>query len=144
MSEKLIDTLFLGTLACLVIAPFVTVKIFRFIIRSRGLTELVEEGCAVTDKGLKILGYANIGTKLIPFDQIESVELLTYPNALGRMLLSSLSSRHFFKRASRAVVHVRLRDPHRYTELFIANLFFTPKDPVALANRLNSRISGRD
>ena len=141
MSDKLSDVLFLGALVCLALAPIAAIKLFRFIVRSRGLNELVEEGCAVRENGLEIFGYAGLGRKLIPFEQIESVELLSSPKALGRLCLLAISSRHFFRRVS-GVVHVRLRAPERKLELFFANLFLTPQNPAALAKELNSKISG--
>ena len=117
----------------------ITVPLFRLITNALGIKQVLEDGVALTENGLEFLGFGFLGPNkvTINYRDIESVELMPYYKSLLTILMPRFDSsvRWIRRRPFNQMVIVKFKGPQVYKKLH-----FTPKDPLAFAEQLKSRI----
>lgn len=132
--------MFLIVIASVAIIAVVTLFSFRLIVRKLGVKELIEEGVLLTENGIEFPRFIFAGKCSVEYGDIESVELLHFPQTLlarvryGPSVSSAPSARWDFLGDT---VMVKLKAPS-----FIQYYLFTPHDPAGFASKLKSQIDG--
>jgi hypothetical protein len=127
-------------------AAFIAVAaifLLRLVIRKLGIKELVDEGIVLTENGIEFPRFFFISRARVGYDEIESVELVPFPNKLFLRFkygpsVSSMPSAAwsgFF----RDTVVIKFKSPH-----FIQYRLFTPSKPEVLVEKLRSKITIHD
>lgn len=133
-SGPLILLIFIGSIAVVFV---VTLTLFRFLTRSLGLKQVLEEGVVMTEDGLEVLGHFGIGKMTVSYTNVESAELL--PHFRGPFVTFlfryKMSARWIGTRAFHEVVVIKLKGPR-----LIRYLVSTPKNGPAFVEQLNARI----
>lgn len=133
-SGTLILLIFLGSVALVAI---VTMALFRFVTRSLGLKQVIEEGVVMTENGLEVLRFFGIGKMKVNYADVESVEVLPYyrgPLATLR-LRYGMSARWIGTRLFHEIVVIKLKGPRVFRYLLS-----TPKNGPAFVEQLKARI----
>ena len=120
-----------------VLVGIVTVAIMRYLERKFDTKKLHEEGIVLTETGIEFLGFFWFGRKKARYDEIESVELISFQRSfLSKLLLQyGISIRSIYTRISGQLVQVKLKGPRLFEYLL-----FTPSNPAAVVEQLKTKI----
>jgi len=128
----------LAIVASLILVTVITIFLFRLIVTKLGIKELVEQGIILTESGIEFPRFMFLGRGRVNYSNIESVELIPFPESLTLRLRYSPSvvsmpcARWNFRRDT---VVIKFKPPC----VFQYHLF-TPNDPAELVRKLKSRI----
>ena len=131
----------LAVVASVILVTVVTIFSFRLIITKLGIKELVEQGVILTQSGIEFPRFMFMGKRRVNYCDIESVELVPFPESLTLRLryspsvVSMPSARWDFRRDT---IVIKFKSPY----IFQYHLF-TPNDPAEVVRKLKSRIDKR-
>lgn len=120
-----------------IVIATLTLTIMRLIVSKIGRKELIEDGILAKEDCIEYMGFFFSGTRKAPYDELQSVELVSYFELILKVILMryGLSARNVCAAPFSKTLVVQLKHPNP-TEY----LFFTPKNADALYNQIKSRI----
>jgi hypothetical protein len=121
-----------------VLVAIITVATMRFLVRKFGIAELMANDVRLTQNGIEYFGFLFTGIRKKTFNEIKSVELVSYYKVLISSLLFryGISTRRIPPNFFSKIVVIRLKRPNPFEYLF-----FTPKDAVNFVEQLKQRIN---
>jgi hypothetical protein len=128
--------IFVGSVA---LAGFVSLKAFRFYIRSLGMEKVMAEGILLGETGIEFPRTLFLGLGKIEYHEIESVELVHFPATMGLRFRygKALSSRPgpSWREFIQDTVVIKIKPPR-----LIEYEAFTPKNPAEFYKELKARL----
>jgi hypothetical protein len=131
--------IFVGSVA---LVGFVSLKAFRFYIRSLGMEKVMAEGILLGETGIEFPRTLFLGLGKIDYHEIESVELVHFPATMGLRFrygktVSSRPGPSWLEFIQDTVV-IKLKPPR-----LVEYEAFTPRNPVEFYKELKARLERR-
>ena len=114
-----------------------TVYVFRWITNWLGTGDVTKEGIILAESGIVVPGPFFLHKKVIGYEDVKSVELLSAPKSI--LFLFRISVHWICPHPFSGIVAIELKSPPQYYRYLV----IAPKQPLALVEQLELRIKNQ-